>query len=204
MTTRGLLNLAVTAAVCGAFVFAMAGTPPAQPFLPTFGNTQSRATGVPCGTLLPFLGETIPDGWLPAQGQLESAHDFPCLAAALGELAMVGTSVFVVPNASGRVLEGSSTEGAQPRRRLDTFGVPDTSVQLQTKNLPSFTLTYGDVYHAETNGPVKVTNDYGTGARSDNNNGGYEIQRTATYSGQQEPVNIARSTLVVDWIIRAK
>ena len=89
-------------------------------------------------------------------------------------------------------------------RRLDTFGVPDTSVQLQTKNLPSFTLTYGDVYHAETNGPVKVTNDYGTGARSDNNNGGYEIQRTATYSGQQEPVNIARSTLVVDWIIRAK
>jgi hypothetical protein len=42
-------------------------------------------TGIPVGTVQPYMGRQAPLGWLPCDGRVISAHEFPALHAAIGQ-----------------------------------------------------------------------------------------------------------------------
>lgn len=71
---------------------------------------QRAEASVPIGTILPFAGDKIPDGWLLCNGRSFPAADYQELAAVLGVTG--AKSTFAVPDLRGRFLRGVN-DGAQ-------------------------------------------------------------------------------------------
>jgi Phage Tail Collar Domain len=64
---------------------------------------------VPSGQTIPFMGATIPQGWLAADGSSISQTTYPALFAALGTTwGSAGPGLFNLPDLRGKVLIGTS------------------------------------------------------------------------------------------------
>ena len=88
---------------------------------PTGGNVD--ITGVPTGTILPFAGNTIPEGFLACNGAAVSRTTYSALFSAIGTTygGGDGSSTFNVPQIEdNRFLEFSSTRGSKRNA-----GLPD-------------------------------------------------------------------------------
>jgi hypothetical protein len=61
--------------------------PLAGPFVPVGfqGPVGPASLGVPVGTVQPYMGNHAPLGWLPCDGRVISAHEFPALHALIGQ-----------------------------------------------------------------------------------------------------------------------
>lgn len=53
--------------------------------LPNSRNDVITGTVIPAGTVQPYMGKHAPFGWLPCDGRVISAHEFPDLHAAIGQ-----------------------------------------------------------------------------------------------------------------------
>jgi microcystin-dependent protein len=77
------------------------------------GDSDMPATG----SILPFGGPVVPFGYLPCDGSLRNAADFPLLFAAVGTLWGVGgPGTFALPDFRGRTVIGTSPGGLGPTR----------------------------------------------------------------------------------------
>lgn len=77
---------------------------------PTGGNVD--ITGVPTGTILPFAGNTVPEGFLACNGAGISASTYSALYAVIGNTYGGDSTTFNLPNAeSDKFLQGNSTPG---------------------------------------------------------------------------------------------
>lgn len=66
-------------------------------------------TLVPSGQVIPFMGATVPDGWLLADGTALSQTIYPALYSSLGlSWGSAPPGFFNLPNLQGKVLIGSS------------------------------------------------------------------------------------------------
>lgn len=76
------------------------------------------------GTVLPFAGETAPNGWLLCYGQAVSRTAYPTLFATIGTTfgAGDGSTTFNLPDLRGRVPAGKDNMGGTPANRLTTAG----------------------------------------------------------------------------------
>jgi len=69
------------------------------------------------GTIIPFAGAGLPFGYLPCDGTLRNAADFPALFAAIGTLWGVGApGTFALPDLRDRTVIGTSPGALSPTR----------------------------------------------------------------------------------------
>jgi microcystin-dependent protein len=110
--------------------------------------------GVPAGTVVPFAGSTVPDGWLLCDGLtcLDGADPrYAGLFAAIGITYGAGSgSQFKVPDMRGRVPAGRDDMGGPNASRLNTgVGAPTFSAATTTLGaaggVDRFTLTQGQL-----------------------------------------------------------
>lgn len=74
---------------------------------------------IPVGTILPFAGNTIPEGWLPCEGAGLSATTYSKLYGVIGNTYGGDGTTFNLPNLSDdRFMEFASTAGAQKNAGL--------------------------------------------------------------------------------------
>lgn len=78
-----------------------------------------------------------------------------------------------------------------------------TTQTLQTGNLPSFSINYQDMYYSENGGSVTVPNNRGSGD-TDGDNRGWEITRTASYSGSANSFSILPPYYALAFIMRVQ
>lgn len=72
--------------------------------------SSETSPSVPTGTLLPFAGTVIPDGYLPCNGANVSRTDYANLFAAIGTKwgEGDGSTTFTLPNFNDRFIEGTT------------------------------------------------------------------------------------------------
>jgi microcystin-dependent protein len=86
-----------------------------------------RPPGAPlAGMIIPFIGATIPDGWLACDGSIFAAAEFPALAGAIGTRFGGEADSFALPDlrgaapvGAGAVPAGERVAGAVPGLALD-------------------------------------------------------------------------------------
>jgi hypothetical protein len=126
---------------------------------------QRFSAGVPIGTILPFAGNKVPDGWLFCDGVSYPVADYQDLASVLG--ATGATSTFAVPDLRGRFLRGVNDDALAgsgrdvENRKVGTFqdwstAKPRTAFQTDEKGshshggLISVQVTGLDTVHEQT------------------------------------------------------
>ena len=72
--------------------------------------SSETSPSVPAGTMLPFAGTVIPDGYLPCNGANVSRADYANLFAAIGTKwgEGDGSTTFTLPNFNDRFIEGTT------------------------------------------------------------------------------------------------
>jgi hypothetical protein len=93
MDRRGFLKFVGAAAVLAPATKYLGWAPmPARPLAPDIPL-------VPVGSIYPYIGDTVPDGWLPCDGRTISALRYPQLYKAIGDtFGAEGKTRFGVPN----------------------------------------------------------------------------------------------------------
>ena len=71
----------------------------------------AQVSTVPTGTILPFAGNTIPEGFLDCNGAGISASTYSDLYAVIGNTYGGNSTTFNLPNLTNRFLQGSNTAG---------------------------------------------------------------------------------------------
>lgn len=134
---------------------------------------------VPVGAILMWSGSTsvIPAGWALCNGQNVNGQQTPNL-----------TDRFIV--AAGNSYQAHAIGGS-------------TSVSLTSNNLPTFTIPYSDIYYSEKGGTETVPSNRGSGD-SDGDNKGFEISRTATYTGSATAFSIMPPYYALAFIMRVQ
>jgi microcystin-dependent protein len=61
---------------------------------------------VPAGSLFPFAGQSIPEGWLPCDGSVVSLREYPRLAFLVRDWGRVGKDKVRIPDLRGKVPVG--------------------------------------------------------------------------------------------------
>lgn len=134
---------------------------------------------IPIGGIIMWSGTTtdIPAGWTLCNGVASNGLTPPDLR----DRFIVGAGSAYSPKATG---------GA-------------TSHSLAATNLPTFSITYGDIYHSEGGGTVTVPNNKGSGD-TDSDNRGFEMSRTATYSGSATAIDHRPPYMALCYIMRVQ
>ena len=132
---------------------------------------------IPIGGIIMWSGTTsdIPAGWALCNGVASNGLTPPDLR----DRFIVGAGSAYSPKAVG----GASTH------------------TLAATNLPTFSITYGDIYHSEGGGTVTVPNNKGSGD-SDTDNKGMEMSRTATYTGSATAIDHRPPYMALCYIMR--
>lgn len=97
----------------------------------------------------------------------------------------------------------------------DDYSVGDTggsnTRSLSSSNLPSFDITYNDIFYSESSGgssgsatTTGVPNNFGSNGGYDNDNVGYQKSRTASYSGSASSFNIRPPYYALAYIMRTE
>jgi microcystin-dependent protein len=158
----------------------------------------SAGNGVPTGTIMPYIGNSAPRGWLVCDGTtIPNNINADALKVLLGGnvlpdlrgmfLRGAGTnSNASYSNNVGPALKSVQTDGI----KTHTSAIPDHSHGITD---PTHSHPYMDIFFSESGGPVGVTSSFGSGD-SDHDNGGYEISRTTSASATNVSINNASLT----------
>lgn len=146
--------------------------------------------GVPTGSIMPFIGTVIPDGWALCDGKV-----LPSSAKAL--IALVGNNA---PNLQGMFLRGTGTNTVNnqagpslKQTQSDSFKSHNHST---TVNDSKHTHGYGDIYHTEKSDnknelpTIVLPWDRGSNGGTDNDNKGFEMPRTTSPSQSNIAVTV--------------
>ena len=122
--------------------------------------SSETSPSVPTGTLLPFAGTVIPDGYLPCNGANVSRTDYANLFAAIGTKwgEGDGSTTFTLPNFNDRFIEGTTNtekvgqylEAGAPNIS-GSFSLPGTEAPSKASHTGVFTV------------PGNTTGDYASG-----------------------------------------
>jgi microcystin-dependent protein len=106
----------------------------------------------PVGTIMPYVGNTAPTGWLLCQGQAVSSATYPKLAVECGtKFGTAPAGQFRLPDLKGRVIAGLDSSQTEFDAIGKTGGAK--SVTLTVSNMPAHTHTTPDHTHtASTSG----------------------------------------------------
>lgn len=156
------------------------------------GADGAPGAGCPIGTILPFSGSVIPDGYLECLGQEVSRTTFAELFAVIGTTygAGNGTTTFNLPNLSGRVITGQDTTdnsfdtlgeiGGEKEHTLTTTEMPSHNHTAEMCGITasgSGAATQGDFYRTTywnrfQNSGNNIHDYYGMGTLTVKNTGG--------------------------------
>ena len=115
---------------------------------PVGGNVD--ITGVPTGTILPFAGNTVPEGFLDCNGAGISASTYSALYAVIGNTYGGDSTTFNLPNLTDKFLQGSNTAGT-----VKEAGLPNITGNIRTGSYKSDTISpraSGALYYGEYGG----------------------------------------------------
>lgn len=145
---------------------------------------------IPTGSVIPFAGETPPEGFLLCNGQEVSRITYARLFSVIGEIYGKGDSstTFNLPDYCETVLVGAGTSSRSNIRAHDIYAVgefKDDQMQGHRHNVSTF------LYKQGTNGPAGNYFDYSNIETSDPvNDGTNGTPRTgSTTHGKQVGVN---------------
>ena len=132
---------------------------------------------IPIGGIIMWSGTTsdIPAGWTLCNG--------------------TSVNSLTVPDLRDRFIVGAGSRYS-PK---ETGGA--TTHSLAATNLPTFSIPYKDIFYSEGGGTVTVTNNKGSGD-SDSDNKGYEIDRTATFTGSATAIDHRPPYMALCYIMR--
>ena len=132
---------------------------------------------IPIGGIIMWSGTTsdIPAGWALCNGVASNGLTPPDLR----DRFIVGAGSAYSPKATG----GASTHS------------------LAATNLPTFSIPYKDIFYSESGGTVAVTSNKGSGD-SDSDNSGWELPRTATYTGSATAIDHRPPYMALCYIMR--
>ena len=132
---------------------------------------------IPIGGIIMWSGTTsdIPAGWTLCNGTSVNSLTVPDLR----DRFIVGAGSAYSPKAVG----GASTH------------------TLAATNLPTFSIPYSDIYYSESGGTVTVPYNKGSGD-SDTDNKGWEMSRTATYTGSATAIDHRPPYMALCYIMR--
>lgn len=87
-----------------------------------------RGQVIPVGTILPYAGSTVPDGYLSCNGAAVSRSTYATLYAVVGTSFGVGdgSTTFNLPNMGGRMPTGYGRAGTTPSSEVTTIGQDDS------------------------------------------------------------------------------
>lgn len=128
---------------------------------PTGGNVD--ITGVPTGTILPFAGSTIPNGFLACNGAAVSRTTYAALYSVIGTTYGTGngSTTFNLPNAeSDKFLQGNSTPGM-----VKAAGLPNLTGNLGNVTGWNDTQTPTGVFATSTNATYRLAGEGGSRPR---------------------------------------
>ena len=134
---------------------------------------------IPIGGIIMWSGTTsdIPAGWALCNGVASNGLTPPDLR----DRFIVGAGSAYSPKATG----GASTHS------------------LAATNLPTFSIPYKDIFYSESGGTVAVTSNKGSGD-SDSDNSGWELPRTATYTGSATAIDHRPLYMALCYIMRVR
>lgn len=150
---------------------------------------QSAGSGVPIGTIIPFAGNSVPQGYLLCDGSAISRTDYASLFAVIGTIygAGDGNSTFNLPNLSSARLVSNRTVSVMGNGK--SLGLVNGSssfgLTFHTGSAWALRLAASGAGVAigtsvtETNGTTKVA---------------YGVHQTASLSGLTGTLNLAQST----------
>ena len=132
---------------------------------------------IPIGGIIMWSGTTsdIPAGWTLCNGVASNGLTPPDLR----DRFIVGAGSAYSPKATG----GATTHS------------------LAATNLPTFSIPYSDIYYSESGGTVTVPYNKGSGD-SDTDNKGWEMSRTATYTGSSTAIDHRPPYMALCYIMR--
>ena len=121
---------------------------------PTNGNV--NITGVPTGTILPFAGNTVPEGFLACNGAAVSRTTYAALFSAIGTTygGGNGSSTFNLPNLTDKFIQGSDTAGT-----VKSAGLPNITGTLEKKS-GAYPLLLGHYTELNQDGALWTTSEY--------------------------------------------
>ena len=148
--------------------------------------------GVPPGTIVPFGGETVPEGWLPCEGDSYSRAAYPALFAAIGTAWGASSATdFRVPRLCGFFLRGwNHASGHDPDAASRTATYPGAA----TGDHVGSEQSYGVEQHTHVPSTVAGYNDDSSAKGGLSRSGtGYSDSSNAGYYGGKEtrPKNLA-------------
>lgn len=150
--------------------------------------------GVPSGTVLPFAGGTVPDGYLLCDGSAVNRTTYARLFTAIGTTwgAGDGSTTFLVPDGRGRTMIGAGTGSGLTARTLG-----------QTLGEEAHTMAEAELYpHVHS---VQMRSRTAT---QNVDGGAVNVPNTtlATYdsgsTGSGTPFNVMQPSFVGNWIIK--
>lgn len=152
----------------------------------------------PPGTILPYAGNSAPDGWLLCNGATVSRSTYKALYDIVGTRFGYGnnSSTFHLPDFRGRFLRGwDGGAGNDPDRgsriAMNAGGATGDAVgSIQGDQFRTHAHGYQDIYFSEHGGSVSIPNAMGSG-KTDNDNAGFQMDRISSNTGGNEtrPVN---------------
>ena len=109
-------------------------------------------TGIPPGTLCPFAGNTVPDGWLLCNGANVSRTTYANLFKAIGTIwgSGDGKTTFRLPDFSGRHILGTTSPLSVGR--TVSAGLPDITGTVKIGNYPLMTSDHKGAFYAASQG----------------------------------------------------
>lgn len=103
----------------------------------------------PVGTIMPYVGNTAPTGWLLCQGQEVSSTTYPKLSAQCGtKFGSASAGNFRLPDLKGRVIAGFDSSQSEFDAIGKTGGAK--TVTLTTSNMPAHTHSVPNHTHTGT------------------------------------------------------
>lgn len=118
------------------------------------GSTPYPVSLVPVGTIIPYAGDTVPDGgWVVCNGQELKITDYPYLSTVCGtryNTPAPTAGYFRVPNLKGRVIVGVDPGDTDFDIVGETGGAKTVTLTAAQSGLPSHSHSITDVTHNHT------------------------------------------------------
>lgn len=131
----------------------------------------AKSNGVPVGAIFAFPSETIPEGYLPCEGQELAISQYPVLYKLIGTAFGGTTKTFNLPDLQGQFIRGLDREGnidIKENGSLRELGDKQEDA-LQGHSHSTSNETTSDGYHSHNTYFTRNEIKYGTNTFSDNN-----------------------------------
>jgi microcystin-dependent protein len=184
------------------------------------GAVPYAMNGVPSGTVVPFAGVVIPDGWVRCDGAAYPSSDprYAALFAAIQNSFGGGVGTFGVPDLRGRAAIGSGQGSGLTNRLLAQTAGAEThtltvaempghnhSVNLTTTSNGAHTHTVPLKPHGNNNGGgAEAGNDGNSGTVTTSSSGlhTHQVVGDTFTTGGSVPHNIMQPVLVLNYMIK--